>query len=98
MVTSYCPDTIAASELMVDANSGFRVFYDLDTPVTLAELDRGESVPYMEPWARYEAGRFFLGESQYPEEFSWTSNMDYAGHVPPSEHPQFYCSAKLNLS
>ena len=26
-----------------------RVFYDLDTPVTLAALERGESVPYIGP-------------------------------------------------
>ena len=174
MVTSYCPDAVAASELMVDAGAGFRVFYDLDTPVTLAGLERGDSVPYIgagglrdyhlvfsytggaaleqlssrlgaqrvaplygsvdlethypvEPSPRYEAGlsylgtyaadrqamletlfveparampeeRFLLGGSQYPEEFPWTPNMHYAGHVTPPEHPQFYCSAKLNLS
>jgi spore maturation protein CgeB len=174
MVTSYCPDSIAASELLIDADTGFRVFYDLDTPVTLAGLERGEEVPYIgprglrdfhlvfsytggtaldqlstrlhaarvaplygsvdpeshypvEPVSRFQADlsylgtyaadrqaalealfveparalpeeRFLLGGSQYPEGFPWMPNIYYAGHVAPPEHPQFYCSAKLNLS
>ncbi|MBL0428196.1 CgeB family protein [Ramlibacter alkalitolerans] len=48
MVTSYCPDGIAATELMVEASStALRVFYDLDTPVTLETLQAGRSVPYI---------------------------------------------------
>ena len=38
IVTSYCPDALAASALMLDSKAA-RVFYDLDTPVTLARLD-----------------------------------------------------------
>ena len=34
IVTSFCPDGIAASELVL-ASSSLRVFYDLDTPVIL---------------------------------------------------------------
>jgi spore maturation protein CgeB len=49
MVTSYCPDGIAASELVLDSNVGRRVFYDLDTPVTLSQLSAGERVPYLPP-------------------------------------------------
>jgi spore maturation protein CgeB len=48
MVTSYCPDGIAATELLVEASStALRVFYDLDTPVTLETLQAGRSVPYI---------------------------------------------------
>ncbi|MGH9307870.1 MAG: CgeB family protein [Vicinamibacterales bacterium] len=47
MVTSYCPDGPAASSLVCDANVARKVFYDLDAPVTLERLDRGESVPYL---------------------------------------------------
>lgn len=46
IVTSYCPDGIAASELVCESNA-LRVFYDLDTPVTLARIRSGESVPYL---------------------------------------------------
>jgi spore maturation protein CgeB len=49
MVTSYCPDGIAASELVLDSNVARRVFYDLDTPVTLSQLSAGERVPYLPP-------------------------------------------------
>jgi spore maturation protein CgeB len=47
MVTSYCPDGVAAADLVLSGASGLRVFYDLDTPVTLASLRRGETVPYL---------------------------------------------------
>jgi len=49
LVTSYCVDGIAATELVVSSPVGTRVFYDLDTPVTLARLRDGESVPYIGP-------------------------------------------------
>ena len=49
MVTSYCPDGVAASELVLEANVARRVFYDLDTPVTLSQLSAGECVPYLPP-------------------------------------------------
>ncbi len=38
IVTSYCPDAPAASELVLNGDA-VRVFYDLDAPVTLARLD-----------------------------------------------------------
>lgn len=47
MVTSYCPDGKAASELAVSVSGPLSVFYDLDTPVTLSRLGRGEEVPYL---------------------------------------------------
>ena len=47
MVTSYCFDGRAACELVLGSRAPARVFYDLDTPVTLARLDLGEDVPYL---------------------------------------------------
>ncbi|MFL6529357.1 MAG: glycosyltransferase [Chthoniobacterales bacterium] len=47
IVTSYCPDGIAASEL-VWSSSALRVFYDMDTPVTLFRLRAGESLTYVD--------------------------------------------------
>jgi spore maturation protein CgeB len=49
MVTSYCPDGAAASELVLATAGPLSVFYDLDTPVTLEQLARGEPVPYLPP-------------------------------------------------
>ena len=48
LVTSYCPHGIEASELVLAARA-LRVFYDLDTPVTLSRLSRGETTSYIGP-------------------------------------------------
>lgn len=42
LVTSYCPDAPDAERAVLDAPRALRVFYDLDTPVTLAALDGAE--------------------------------------------------------
>lgn len=49
MVTSYCPDGVAATELVACAVRPLKVFYDLDTPVTLSRLERGETTSYLGP-------------------------------------------------
>jgi spore maturation protein CgeB len=49
MVTSFCPDGLEATDLVLAAPRALRVFYDLDTPVTLSRLDRGESLTYVGP-------------------------------------------------
>lgn len=46
MVTSYCPDGRAASALACERGRT-SVFYDMDTPVTLARLAAGERVDYL---------------------------------------------------
>ena len=47
MVTSYCPDALAATALVLESRAAVRCFYDLDTPVTLARLEAGEPVDYI---------------------------------------------------
>jgi spore maturation protein CgeB len=49
MVTSYCPDALPASELVLSSRAQVRAFYDLDTPVTLDRLRAGLPVPYIGP-------------------------------------------------
>src|SRR5918992_3062804 len=49
VVTSYCPDGVDATELVVSSNVQLRVFYDLDTPVTLEALQNGEPLAYIGP-------------------------------------------------
>jgi spore maturation protein CgeB len=49
IVTSYCPDALAAGELIASSPRALAVFYDLDTPVTLSRLDAGEPVSYIGP-------------------------------------------------
>ena len=47
IVTSYCFDGIAASEL-VWSSSILRVFYDMDTPVTLSNVRAGKPLTYVD--------------------------------------------------
>src|ERR687885_69461 len=49
MATSYCPDAVVASDLLLASRARLRTFYDLDTPVTLARLQAGEVVDYLGP-------------------------------------------------
>jgi spore maturation protein CgeB len=49
MVTSYCPDGIPATDLVLDAQGPLRVFYDLDTPITLSRLQAKEATGYIGP-------------------------------------------------
>jgi spore maturation protein CgeB len=174
IVTSYCPDAQYAAELVLGSGA-VRVFYDLDTPVTLARLARGEPVDYLpdgglEPFdlvlsftggraldaLKSELGarsvaplygsvdpaahhpvptdpnrhfdftylgtyspdrqatleelfinaarrrpkrRFALAGSMYPAEgFPWRRNIFYLSHMPPTDHPSFYCSSGWTLN
>jgi spore maturation protein CgeB len=47
VVTSFCADGRAASELVLSSRASVRAFYDLDTPVTLATLQRESQVFYL---------------------------------------------------
>ncbi len=49
IVTSYCPDGRDAATLVLDSGAELRVFYDLDTGVTLSRVRQGEFVPYLPP-------------------------------------------------
>jgi spore maturation protein CgeB len=47
IVTSYCADAQEASEWVLDSRARLKVFYDLDTPVTLEKLRQNQEVPYI---------------------------------------------------
>src|SRR5881394_1519883 len=173
IVTSYCPDAVAASDL-ISFSPALRVFYDLDAPVTIARLRAGELVPYIppnglgdfdlvlsftggaaldalkadlgakqvaplygsvdpdvhrrvackdvyraalsylgtysqdrqgalqdlfiEPARRAPTARFVMGGAQYPAGFPWAENIFFVQHLPPAEHPSFFCSSRLTLN
>jgi len=50
VVTSYCPDAVCASEMILNSAVPWRVFYDLDTPVTLERLKQEQTVDYIPPY------------------------------------------------
>ncbi len=47
MVTSYCPDSREASELVLSSRAAVHAFYDLDAPVTLCRVRSGLPVDYL---------------------------------------------------
>lgn len=174
MVTSYCPDAVAATRLIEAEGRGLPVFYDLDTPVTLAHLAAGDAVDYLppeglssfdlvlsytggpalqaleerlgarrtaplyghvdpaahrpvpaedvfrgdlsylgtyaadrqplltelfiEPARAASSRRFVLGGSGYPADFPWEDNIHFKRHIPPPDHPAFFCSSPLTLN
>ncbi len=174
MVTSYCPDGVTASRFVLDSSATTKVFYDLDTPVTLQKVRDHEAVDYLPPEGlqgfdlvlSYTGGlsltelqrtlgarrvaplygsvdpeahrpvpasskctadlsylgtyaadrqegverlfiqparllphcRFLIGGAQYPQEFPWTNNIFFLRHIPPADHPTFYCSSRLTLN
>src|SRR3569832_462450 len=50
MVTSYCPDGVAATELIAqEGDRAVKVFYDMDTPVALETVRAGVAPAYLGP-------------------------------------------------
>jgi spore maturation protein CgeB len=47
IVTSYCPDGALAAQVVCSSSVPVKIFYDMDTPITLAALERGEVLPYL---------------------------------------------------
>jgi spore maturation protein CgeB len=100
IVTSYCPDAIAATELILGRGHALPVFYDLDTPITLAHLRSGESVPYIGPsgLAGFELVLSFTGGPRILEEFcglgaenvrSLYGHVDADVHHPVASQPHY---------
>ena len=52
----------------------------------------------MEPARRRPGERFVIGGALYPDSFPWTANTHFVSHLPPGEHPAFYCSSRLTLN
>ena len=42
--------------------------------------------------------RFMIGGAQYPRDFPWTQNIFFVRHLPPQEHPAFFCAGRLTLN
>ncbi|WP_428374600.1 CgeB family protein [Lichenicoccus sp.] len=64
IVGSYVPDGIDVLDLVLRIARGTRVFYDIDTPVTLASLDRGDcayiaplQIPLLDLYLSFSGGR-----------------------------------------
>ena len=53
---------------------------------------------FVEPARARPQQRFVIGGAAYPHDFPWTSNIHFVRHLPPSEHPAFFCSSPLTLN
>ena len=58
---------------------------------TLAQL-------FLAPASQLPEKTFLLGGALYPESFPWQKNIRFVRHVPPAEHPAFYCSSRITLN
>jgi spore maturation protein CgeB len=171
VVGSYVPDGVDVARWALDNAGGRVVFYDIDTPVTLAKLRSGDydylapaliprfdaylsftggpilreleqqwgarracafyclvdeqaylpepverrwALGYLgtysadrqpalerlllEPARRLPDSRFCVAGPQYPPDFDWPANVELVEHLPPPEHPRFYCAQNFTLS
>ncbi|MBV8969926.1 MAG: glycosyltransferase [Verrucomicrobia bacterium] len=103
IVTSFCPDAVAATDLLCRQFHGQRVFYDLDTPVTLSEYRRKGSVNYLptDGLRRFDLVLSFTGGRALLDLGELLGGRDVRtlyGHVDPSVHhpvslsPNYACS------
>jgi len=92
ILTSYCPDGHEATALMLDEARGLKVFYDLDTPVTLERLRAGEALSYIGPrgLADFDLVLSFTGGPRLVEEYRRRLSARHIeplyGHVDPDVH------------
>ncbi|MGY4363448.1 spore maturation protein CgeB [Bradyrhizobium sp. i1.3.6] len=106
IVTSYCPDAIAATDLILLEGRALPVFYDLDTPVTLSKIVAGETVAYIGPrgLADFDLVLSFTGGPQISDEFRSRLGVRHIeplyGHVDTDVHrpvpPQLHYRADLS--
>jgi spore maturation protein CgeB len=106
VLTSYCADGHDATTLILDRARGLKVFYDLDTPVTLDRLRAGETLSYIGPrgLADFDLVLSFTGGPRLFAEYrSRLGARDIAplyGHVDPDVHrtvaPQPHYRAALS--
>ncbi len=90
MVTSYCPDARAAADLIADQGH-LAVFYDLDTPITLARIAAGEDVDYLpaDGLARFDLVLSYTGGlalERLRSELGARRTAPLYGHVDPDRH------------
>jgi spore maturation protein CgeB len=102
VVTSYCPDAWAACDLILQSSAAVKIFYDLDTPVTIDRMRRKETVEYIPD---YGLGAFdlvlsFTGGRALDELRSWLGARRVAplygsvdsGFYQPTAAEDHYCA------
>lgn len=52
----------------------------------------------LEPARKLPHACFAVAGPQYPDDISWPSNVERIEHLPPAQHPAFYCSQRFTLN
>ena len=63
-----------------------------------ADRQAGLEELLVEPARRLPQQRFVIGGAQYPDDFPWTDNIFFVQHMPPPQHPAFFCSSRATLN
>ena len=85
IVGSYVPEGVAVGEWVREPPAGVTAFYDIDTPVTLAKLERGD-FEYLSPRADPALRPVPLLHRRPDAASGWSGNSARRGRVP------LYCS------
>ncbi len=103
VIGSYFPDAIAATDALLAADAGPILFYDIDTPITLAALRAHGRTDYLEPRhiPRYAAYLSFTGgpalrelETRFgsPRAVPFYCSVDPELYHPTPVKPEFACA------
>jgi spore maturation protein CgeB len=52
----------------------------------------------LDPARALPHARFAVAGPMYPPEIDWPENVEWIDHLPPAEHPRFYCAAAFTLN
>jgi spore maturation protein CgeB len=70
---------------------GYLGTYSADRQPTLERL-------MLEAATVWKTGRFVVAGPQYPAVVRWPSNVERVEHLPPPQHPDFYCAQRFTLN
>jgi spore maturation protein CgeB len=93
-VPLYCavdPDIHRPVDVPIDAALGYLGTYSVDRQPTVERL-------LMEPARAMPDSRFLIAGAQYPAGIAWPANVELVEHMPPAEHPAFYCRQRYTLN
>jgi spore maturation protein CgeB len=76
---------------LADFDLGYLGTYAADRNAALQKL-------LIEPAKRLPDCKFIIAGSMYDQSFPWRENIFFVSHLPPADHPAFYCSTRLTLN
>jgi spore maturation protein CgeB len=90
----YCavdPAIHAPRDVAVDAALGYLGTYSADRQPPLERM-------LIEPARAMPDERFWVAGAQFPQDIAWPDNVTHIEHLPPAEHPEFYCRQRFTLN